>query len=195
MKRVLVYETNFGFRAEFPKAIATWGVSLKSKKVFFAMTPTYYTQLDSPVGTLLLTLENEHLTNICMFNQKRTITVQTDWVESGRHFRTIARQLEEYFRGKRRIFDIPMRPQGTDFQMSVWQELLKIPYGETATYGDIAKRIDNPKAVRAVGLANGRNPLPIVIPCHRVIGANGRLTGFGGGLENKALLLKIEKSE
>jgi methylated-DNA-[protein]-cysteine S-methyltransferase len=158
------------------------------------MTPTYYTQLDSPVGTLLLTLENEHLTNICMFNQKRTITVQTDWVESGRHFRTIARQLEEYFRGKRRAFEIPMSPQGTDFQMSVWQELLKIPYGETATYGDIAKRIGNPKAVRAVGLANGRNPLPIVIPCHRVIGANGQLTGFGGGLENKALLLKIEES-
>ena len=78
--------------------------------------------------------------------------------------------------------------------MSVWQELLKIPYGETATYGDIAKRIGNPKAVRAVGLANGRNPLPIVIPCHRVIGANGQLTGFGGGLENKALLLKIEES-
>jgi methylated-DNA-[protein]-cysteine S-methyltransferase len=78
--------------------------------------------------------------------------------------------------------------------MSVWQELSKIPYGETATYGDIAKRIDNPKAVRAVGLANGRNPLPIVIPCHRVIGANGQLTGFGGGLENKALLLKIEES-
>jgi methylated-DNA-[protein]-cysteine S-methyltransferase len=78
--------------------------------------------------------------------------------------------------------------------MSVWRELLKIPYGETATYGDIAKRIDNPKAVRAVGLANGRNPLPIVIPCHRVIGANRQLTGFGGGLENKALLLKIEES-
>lgn len=194
MKRILAYEMNFGLRVKPPKAIATWGPSLESKKVLFAMTPTYYTQLDSPVGTLLLTLENEHLTNICMFNQKRTIKIQTDWVESDRHFRAIARQLEEYFRGKRRAFDIPMRPQGTDFQMSVWQELLKIPYGKTATYGDIAKRIDNPKAVRAVGLANGRNPLPIVIPCHRVIGANRQLTGFGGGLENKALLLKIEES-
>jgi methylated-DNA-[protein]-cysteine S-methyltransferase len=78
--------------------------------------------------------------------------------------------------------------------MAVWQQLSKIPYGETATYGDIAKRIDNPKAVRAVGLANGRNPLPIVIPCHRVIGSNGQLTGFGGGLKNKALLLQIERS-
>lgn len=158
------------------------------------MTPIYYTQLESPVGNLLLTLEDEQLTNICMSNQKRTVKVQPDWVQSDRHFRTLARQLEDYFRGKRRTFDIPIRPQGTDFQMAVWQQLSKIPYGATATYGDIAKRIDNPKAVRAVGLANGRNPLPIVIPCHRVIGSNGQLTGFGGGLKNKALLLKIEQS-
>lgn len=158
------------------------------------MTPIYYTQLESPVGTLLLTLEDGQLTNICMCNQKRTVEVQPDWVESDRHFRTVARQLEDYFRGKRKTFDIPIRPRGTDFQMSVWKQLSKIPYGETATYGDIAKRIDNPKAVRAVGLANGRNPLPIVIPCHRVVGAHGQLTGFGGGLEKKALLLKIEQS-
>ena len=158
------------------------------------MTPIYYTQLESPVGDLLLTLEDEQLTNICMSNQKRTVKVQPDWVQSDRHFRTVARQLEDYFRGKRRTFDIPIRPLGTDFQMAVWQQLSKIPYGETATYGDIAKRIDNPKAVRAVGLANGRNPLPIVIPCHRVIGSNGQLTGFGGGLKNKALLLQIERS-
>jgi len=161
---------------------------------FELMTPIYYTQLESPVGNLLLTLEDEQLTNICMSNQKRTVKVQPDWVQSDRHFRTVARQLEDYFRGKRRTFEIPMRPQGTDFQMAVWRQLSRIPYGQTATYGDIAKRIDNPRAVRAVGLANGRNPLPIVIPCHRVIGANGQLTGFGGGLKNKALLLQIEQS-
>jgi len=158
------------------------------------MSQIYYTQLESPIGSLLLTLEDEHLTNICMFNQKRNVEVQPDWVANDRHFRSIARQLQEYFRGKRRQFDIPMRLQGTDFQLSVWQQLSKIPYGETATYGDIAKRIDNPKAVRAVGLANGRNPIPIIVPCHRVIGTNGKLTGFGGGLENKAILLKIEQT-
>ena len=158
------------------------------------MIQVYCTKIDSPVGPLLVTIEEDQLTNVCFSNQKRTVDVQPEWVESKRHFKTIAKQLAEYFQGKRRAFDIPIRLKGTDFQLSVWKQLSKITYGTTVTYGDIAKTIKNPKAVRAVGLANGQNPVPIIVPCHRVIGANGKLTGFGGGLENKAHLLQIESS-
>lgn len=154
----------------------------------------FYTEIESPIGPLLMTLESDHLTNICMFNQKRTVPIQPDWIASDRHFRDTAKQLKEYFKGKRREFEIPIRPRGTEFQQAVWNQLLKIPYGTTVSYGEIARRIQNPKAVRAVGLANGQNPIPLIIPCHRVIGANGKLTGFGGGLENKAMLLRIEQS-
>jgi len=157
------------------------------------MAKTYHTQIDSPIGPLFLTLEQGHLTNVCMHQQKRTVDVNPEWICSERPFRAIAKQFSEYFRGKRREFEIPLRLDGTDFQTSVWNELLKIPYGETTSYGELAKRIGNPKAVRAVGLANGRNPIPIVVPCHRVIGSDGKLTGFGGGLENKALLLRLEQ--
>ena len=105
-----------------------------------------------------------------------------------------AAQLEEYFAGKRTEFDVPLDPVGTDFQLSVWNQLSRIPYGETASYGQIADRIENPAAVRAVGLANGANPISIIVPCHRVIGADGSLTGFGGGLEIKRRLLEHEGS-
>lgn len=101
-------------------------------------------------------------------------------------------QLSEYFAGTRTHFTLPLAPQGTQFQQKVWQALCSIPYGETCSYGDIAKCIENPKGVRAVGLANGKNPIAIVVPCHRVIGANGKLTGYAGGLERKAGLLKLE---
>src|SRR5690606_5230010 len=104
------------------------------------------------------------------------------------------RQLEEYFAGKRRDFDLPLSPRGTDFQRSVWTTLAAIPYGRTWSYLDLARRIGKPSATRAVGAANGRNPLPIVLPCHRVIGADGSLTGFGGGLPTKAFLLRLEGS-
>lgn len=104
-----------------------------------------------------------------------------------------ARQLDEYFEGRRKTFDLPLDVQGTDFQKSVWAELAKIPYGETTSYGEIARRLKNEKAVRAVGAANGRNPISIVVPCHRVIGANGALTGYAGGLPAKTKLLQIEK--
>lgn len=103
-----------------------------------------------------------------------------------------ARQLEEYFAGTRRTFDLPLDPVGTAFQRAVWAQLHAIPYGETRSYADIARAIGRPSATRAVGAANGRNPLPIVAPCHRVIGSNGALTGFGGGLPNKILLLDLE---
>ena len=102
-------------------------------------------------------------------------------------------QLQEYFEGKRKDFDIPMEAKGTEFQKSVWDQLLKVPYGETCSYGEIAKRIGNPKASRAIGMANNRNPISIIIPCHRVIGASGKLVGYGGGLDIKERLLKLEK--
>lgn len=105
------------------------------------------------------------------------------------------RQLEEYFAGTRTTFDLPLDPVGTDFQRDVWRALLTIPYGETRSYADIARAIGRPSATRAVGAANGRNPIPIVTPCHRVIGSNGTLTGFGGGLPNKQLLLALERGE
>jgi methylated-DNA-[protein]-cysteine S-methyltransferase len=103
------------------------------------------------------------------------------------------RQLDEYFDGRRKQFDLPLAPDGTPFQRGVWNALMKIPYGETTSYGVLAKRIGKPAAVRAVGAANGQNPIPIVIPCHRVIGADGRLVGFGGGLETKQFLLRLEQ--
>ena len=102
-------------------------------------------------------------------------------------------ELREYFSGERQAFDLPLAPQGTAFQQSVWQALLTIPYGEVRSYGDIARQIGNPKASRAIGGANNRNPIAIVIPCHRVIGANGRLVGYGGGLDKKEMLLSLEQ--
>lgn len=105
------------------------------------------------------------------------------------------RQLEEYFAGRRTSFDLPLAPQGTSFQLRVWEELRRIPYGQTISYGELARRVGLPRAARAVGAANGANPLPIVVPCHRVIGANGTLTGFGGGIEAKAELLAIESGQ
>ena len=101
-------------------------------------------------------------------------------------------QLEAYFVGKLRAFDLPLAPEGTEFQLRVWSELSKIPYGETISYGELARRVGDPGAARAVGLANGKNPLPVIVPCHRVIGADGSLTGFGGGLDRKRRLLELE---
>ncbi len=112
-----------------------------------------------------------------------------------RILRAARRQLEEYFAGRRKHFDLPLAPEGTAFQLRVWAELRKIPWGETISYGELARRIGAPTAARAVGAANGANPIPIVIPCHRVIGSTGQLTGFGGGLETKARLLALEGAQ
>jgi methylated-DNA-[protein]-cysteine S-methyltransferase len=157
------------------------------------MSQVYFTHIDSPIGQLLLTLEGDCLTNVCMNQQKRKVEIDPAWRNDHARFRTIEKQFDEYFCGARKTFDIPLLPRGTDFQLSVWKELQQIPYGTTISYGELARRIANPKAVRAVGLANGQNRLPIVIPCHRVIGANGSLTGFGGGIENKSILLNLEQ--
>jgi methylated-DNA-[protein]-cysteine S-methyltransferase len=108
-------------------------------------------------------------------------------------FAAVKEQLAAYFRGDLQAFDLPLAPAGTPFQRRVWQELARIPYGETISYGELARRVGNPKAARAVGLANGQNPLPIIVPCHRVIGSDGRLTGYGGGLPRKEALLALER--
>ncbi len=117
---------------------------------------------------------------------------EPDWIYSEKPFADAREQLSAYFAGERKSFDLNLKPGGTEFQMQVLEELQKIPYGTTLSYGDIAKRIGRPKAVRAVGAANGRNPIPIIIPCHRVIGSSGDMTGFGGGIPTKEALLRLE---
>lgn len=152
---------------------------------------TWY-RMSSPVGDLLLVAEDGKLLEIGFINGRHAVQPPPAAREDRAPFATTIRQLEEYFAGRRKTFDLPLAPRGTEFQRRVWSALQKIPYGKTVAYADIAQRIGNPKGVRAVGLANGRNPIPIVIPCHRVIGKNGTLTGYGGGLPIKQKLLEIE---
>lgn len=144
--------------------------------------------MQSPLGTLTLAEEDAALTAV-WFGQA---TPEGAKLQSTPLLRKAQAELSEYFDGKRKHFTIPLAPRGTPFQQSVWKVLLSIPYGETLTYGEVAKRIGNPKASRAVGMANNRNPIPILIPCHRVIGANGKLVGYGGGLGIKETLLRLE---
>jgi methylated-DNA-[protein]-cysteine S-methyltransferase len=152
-----------------------------------------YSYLETPIGTLLIAGDAAAIHFINFPKGGRAIKPQPGWNESQRGPVSDAlRQLREYFAGKRTDFDLPLAPEGTEFQRSVWRRLQDIPYGETISYGELAKRVGNPKASRAVGAANGQNPIPIVIPCHRVIGANGKLTGFGGGLPTKEALLALE---
>ncbi|MBF6023852.1 methylated-DNA--[protein]-cysteine S-methyltransferase [Lysobacter niastensis] len=154
---------------------------------------TVYTRIDSPVGPLLLAAADDGLRLIEFHEPRHPIPPGKDWRE-GDHdlLRAVQAQLDEYFAGKRRDFDLPLAPQGTAFQCEVWRTLASIPYGETISYAELATRVGRPSAMRAVGAANGRNPLPIVLPCHRVIGSNGNLTGFGGGLPTKRFLLTLE---
>jgi len=153
-----------------------------------------YVIVDSPIGRLLLRTDGGSLTGLYMDVPGRPIRGMNDWQEdpTAGPLPEAVRQLEEYFAGKRRDFDLPLHLDGTEFQQRVWRVLTEIPYGETWSYGDLAKRIGNPNASRAVGLANGRNPVSIVVPCHRVIGADGSLTGYGGGLQRKQWLLAHE---
>ncbi len=152
----------------------------------------YYCYLDTPIGELLLAGEDDALTMIGFPKGSMRRDPEPDWIFNEKPFAEAMRQLDEYFGGERRDFDLPLKLDGTEFQLLVLKELQKIPYGETTSYGDIAKRIGRPKASRAVGAANGRNPIPIVVPCHRVIGSHGDLTGFGGGLDTKEALLRLE---
>lgn len=151
-----------------------------------------YTHIDSPLGELLLAGDDDALHLISFPSGKGRRRPERDWVEDPKPFRAAARQLGEYFAGTRERFDLALAPAGTEFQRAVWQGLRKIPYGKTWSYAELAQRIGRPRAMRAVGAANGANPLPIVVPCHRVIGADGSLTGFGGGLPAKRLLLELE---
>lgn len=148
--------------------------------------------LDSPVGTLTLAATDDGLHAI-EFPRNRHPADREGW-KAGHHAHLdhAARQLDAYFAGRRRAFDLPLAPRGTDFQRTVWMTLAGIGYGETISYAQLAQRVGKPTAMRAVGAANGRNPLPIVLPCHRVIGADGSLTGFGGGLPTKQFLLELE---
>lgn len=154
---------------------------------------TYYMHMESPVGRLLLTADDKALTGIYFPGSHPA--VGDDWKERPAHpvLKVAKRQLGEYFAGRRRVFDLPLAPKGTAFQLSVWKALRAIPYGKTRSYGDIARKIGKPKAVRAVGAANGANPIPVVVPCHRVIGSDGSLTGYGGGLPRKRRLLALER--
>ncbi len=152
----------------------------------------------SPIGRLLLTGDGHALTGLWMldalsFSGRRSARVEAGLTPSPATFTEVTAQLEEYFAGDRKEFTVPLAPSGTPFQLAVWTQLTKIPYGSTASYGDIARALGKRLvASRAVGLANGANPISVIVPCHRVIGSDGSLTGYGGGLERKELLLRLE---
>ena len=152
----------------------------------------YYCYLDTPIGELLLAGEDGALSLVGFPKGSMRRDPEADWIYNEKPLAEARRQLKEYFAGERKTFDLPLQLGGTEFQVSVLEALQKIPYGETVSYGEIAKRIGRPKAMRAVGAANGRNPIPIVVPCHRVIGSSGDLTGFGGGIDTKEALLRLE---
>ncbi len=156
------------------------------------MNPIHYCHVDTPVGRLTVAATDAGLHAI-EFPENRHPQRRAGWVEADHPLLRQARgELDEYFAGTRRTFDLPLSPQGTPFQRQVWLALASIPYGRTESYAQLAARVERPAAMRAVGGANGRNPLPIVLPCHRVIGADGSLTGFGGGLPTKRFLLQLE---
>ena len=153
------------------------------------MTQLCYTYIDSPVGSLMAAGDDDALHYLSFPNSSNAIKPQSDWHRTDAPFLEVRRQLTAYFDGELRQFDLPLFLTGTAFQKSVWRHLATIPFGETQTYGQLAATLKRPKASRAVGAANGSNPLPIILPCHRVIGGNGSLTGFGGGLPTKEYLL------
>ena len=159
------------------------------------MTAVCYSYLDSPIGRLLLAGNESGLQEIVFQGKNGPAPPKPAWMEDTGGLKEPARQLRAYFGGELEDFTLPLAPQGTPFQQKVWNELLNIPYGETISYGDLARRIGNPNASRAVGLANGSNPIPIIIPCHRVIGSNGKLTGYGGGLHIKEKLIALERRQ
>jgi methylated-DNA-[protein]-cysteine S-methyltransferase len=154
--------------------------------------PTLYTTIDSPVGELLAVGDGERLRALRFVAGRRGARPRDSWRRSEGPFAPLRSQLDEYFAGRRTGFELEYELGGAEFDRRVWAELERIPYGRTESYGAIARAIGEPDAARAVGVANGRNPIAIVVPCHRVIGADGSLTGYGGGLERKRLLLELE---
>ncbi|MDM3870904.1 methylated-DNA--[protein]-cysteine S-methyltransferase [Porticoccus sp. W117] len=142
--------------------------------------------IESPIGNIRISADQEGLTELRFRDQPLTGKPKSDVLA------VTVKQLQEYFAGKRQVFDLPLNPQGTDFQRQVWRQLLSVEFGDTTSYGDIAKTIGKPTASRAVGAANGQNPISIIVPCHRIIGSSGKLTGYAGGLERKQWLLNHE---
>ncbi len=173
---------------------------------------TYYSIFDSPIGKLLVTSDGTHITRLFMNDHEGGATANAHFSRVGKDvakfgslplgdwqlgddlpvIKRAKKQIADFFDGKLKDFDLPLKPEGSDFQLAVWKELTRIPFGKTITYGELAKRIGKPDAPRAVGLANGKNPISIIVPCHRVIGASGKLTGYGGGLDRKEWLLAHE---
>lgn len=151
-----------------------------------------YCYYQSPIGKLLLVGTDGILEELHFPSSLEQVKIAEEWQNDEASFKQTLQQLGEYFAGNRQKFDLKISPKGTAFQERVWQELCQIPFGRTASYGEIAERIGNPKACRAIGMANAKNPIPIIVPCHRVIGKDGSLTGFGGGLDIKEQLLKLE---
>lgn len=154
----------------------------------------HYRTIDSPIGPLALAGRGRVLTNLRMVDQTHEPN-RADWVPDDRVFPDVVDQLDAYFAGERTDFDVELALAGSEFQRRVWQCLLTIPYGETRSYGQVAEQIGAVGAARAVGLANGRNPIAIIVPCHRVVGASGSLTGYGGGLNRKRSLLELERRQ
>ena len=146
------------------------------------------------IGTLTLAGDDEGLRHIDFEKEKNPLIIREGWSREPDFFKPVKEQLQAYFERRLTRFDLPLAPEGTPFQLAVWQALLEIPYGELVSYKDIAEAVGRPKAVRAVGGANGKNPIPIIVPCHRVVGSNGSLTGFGGGLDTKKRLIALESS-
>lgn len=156
-------------------------------------TPLFFTVIPSPVGPLTLEASAHGLRSIIWHSPKTPARDAPGRIADNRPFTEVRRQLEAYFAGQLRHFDVPLDLEGTPFQLRAWAALQKIPYGETITYSEQARWTGNPSAVRAIGLANGRNPVSIIVPCHRVIGKSGKLTGYGGGLDRKRFLLDLEQ--
>ncbi len=158
-------------------------------KISFAWMP-------SPLGKVLLVADGDALRGVYFHDQKYFPAIEAAWTEDARSavFREARRQLDEYFAGSRRRFDIPLAPAGTSFQRAVWKAIADVPCGATRTYGELAERIGHPGCARAAGAATGRNPISIIVPCHRIIGSNGSLTGYAGGLDRKRHLLTLERA-
>lgn len=154
----------------------------------------YYTRFNTRFCEIILVGDEQGLTNLHLNTGegKRTFEILDEWILNDDFFTEIINEIEEYFNGKRKTFNVKLNPQGTDYQKKVWNELCKIPYGEVYTYKQVATRIGNEKASRAVGMANSKNPIPLIIPCHRVVGSNGKLTGFAHGLVIKKKLIEHE---
>ena len=155
---------------------------------------SFYSDMKSPLGLLTLTSDGVALTGLYMENQKYRPALPEHCIRDDKRFRSVREQLAAYFAGELRVFDVPLTAEGTAFQQRVWQALRDIPYGVTESYGTLAGRIGKPSASRAVGMANGRNPIGIIVPCHRVLGASGALTGYGGGIARKQWLLAHEQA-